>query len=441
MSLLTYVTLAQQNTEVISFHVGQTQLSEKQKVQLQKATSSLKEEDRLLISVLTYNYVKRKHVSSFLAPRQAEEIAKYLKGLGFYSKIHKQAAADSAKGGAPVVTVVASHLNMQTLTDSDTETEPEESSISEPEEKQYIALKDKFGEKPSQFFTINPLKDTMLMADEGTVLYVPAGSLMSEDSVVLELKEYYQLGDFLKEDLMTVSNDELIETGGTIYLNAETSKLGSEPVFINPKMGIDVEFSNQKEGMEVFLPEPNVSPINWLTTDQIVSEGTFYAMEIQYDYLGDTLAKKIFDSEEELKAYQNWKIDEAERLKLQKEAELKRREKRESTLQTIYNLGYINCDRFIEESFQPLVLDAPADAQVECFLVFQDVGVMRGNRLDGKIEFSKVPMNKTATLVAVSFTNEESWYYSSRFTIGSGAPKINLEQKDDDFIQQQIRLF
>ncbi|MFM6983870.1 MAG: hypothetical protein ACKOXF_07040 [Chitinophagaceae bacterium] len=63
-----------------------------------------------------------------------------------------------------------------------------------------------FPEKPSQFFVIDPLKDTLIIGKEGTRLLFKKGSLMSTKKVQIELKEFYQLGDYIKSGLATVSN-------------------------------------------------------------------------------------------------------------------------------------------------------------------------------------------------------------------------------------------
>jgi hypothetical protein len=424
-----------QDEHKIIFHLGQTQLSDKHKVQLRKIVTDLKDEHSLTIYPLTYDYINRAHFFSNLSDQQSKEIIAYLGGFGLKLLIKKVEIQTEYKGN-PVGLVFKR---------GNTQPSPVDVSTQFPANKdQYITVAEKFEEKASEFFTIWPQKDTVLHAKDGTVLSLLANSLMCEDSVVLELKEYYKLGDYLKDNLMTVSNDELIETGGTIYLDAFNKMNPNETVYINPAIGIGVNFASDKMEMSVFLPESNINPINWLTPSDIISQGTYYAMEVQYDYLGDTMSKKIFDSEEELQAYQEWKEQKIKRQKEKAERIAREQklidEKRNNSMFHIYNLGYINCDRFLENETQPLVLKSPVIPQIECFLVIEGIGVLKGRTKGDQIRFLKVPMNKTATLIALSFTHDKSYYYKSTYKAGDEEPNIQMRPVKDEFIQEQLSI-
>jgi hypothetical protein len=70
---------------------------------------------------------------------------------------------------------------------------------------------------------------------------------------------------------------------------------------------------------------------------------------------------------------------------------------------SVANLGWINCDRFIEPN-DPVdfIVKAPADNNTKVKLVFSDLnGVLRANVVDGNYVFSKVPKGTAATVFAV----------------------------------------
>lgn len=172
--------------------------------------------------------------------------------------------------------------------------------ITDDEPKKYISVKDHFPEKPSQFFTIQPNRDTVIMGKEGTVLYINAGALLSDEEVQVELKEYYQIEDYLKGDLSTRSNGRFIETGGSIYLNASEKDNPNKKVNINPKKGVGVDFTigENDPNMQVFVKDPNSRETNWVLPQSSQRKTNYRMTRTITDQNGRVLEKVEFDSEE-----------------------------------------------------------------------------------------------------------------------------------------------
>ncbi len=85
----------------------------------------------------------------------------------------------------------------------------------------------------SQFFTINASKDTIIICNNGTALNIKANSFTHQNKalvkgkVQLEIKEAYSFTDVIAHALHTVSNSNLLESAGMVFMNAsqEDSKL------------------------------------------------------------------------------------------------------------------------------------------------------------------------------------------------------------------------
>lgn len=92
------------------------------------------------------------------------------------------------------------------------------------------------------------------------------GSIVNED-VELELTEALNLQDFISNNLLTVSNNQMLESGGMLKLSAKT-KDGKE-INLDPlkPMNIRVPYTQFKSGMEVFSSEDGS---NWVTTGNSV---------------------------------------------------------------------------------------------------------------------------------------------------------------------------
>ncbi len=70
---------------------------------------------------------------------------------------------------------------------------------------------------------------------------------------------------------------------------------------------------------------------------------------------------------------------------------------------SVANLGWINCDRFIEPN-DPVdfIVKAPIDNNTKVKLVFSDLnGVLRANVVDGNYVFPKLPKGTAATVFAL----------------------------------------
>lgn len=76
-------------------------------------------------------------------------------------------------------------------------------------------------EKQAQEFVINNRRDTLIDCVDGSTFFIRAGTFAAGNEVRLIIKEYYSYEDIVSNKLTTLSNGELIESGGMIHIYAE----------------------------------------------------------------------------------------------------------------------------------------------------------------------------------------------------------------------------
>ena len=109
----------------------------------------------------------------------------------------------------------------------------------------------------------------------------------------------------------------------------------------------------------------------------------------------------------------------------------------------LYNFGFINCDRFIDEPQKPFMVnldETNINTTANYYLVFNDIrGVITGSTSAKELSFGEVPVNKQATLIAISFEGSQAYYFSSLVTTGSKSNlKVSLKPVDEKFINGEL---
>ena len=125
---------------------------------------------------------------------------------------------------------------------------------------------------PLQTFTISPFENIILKGQRGVKIHIEADSFVYmngipvKEPIEIELKEVYLKSGMIRENLTTTSNNQILESGGMIYLNATSY---DENVSIRPDQPIHIEMAKSQNGL---LPGMNIfngqrygteAPINW----------------------------------------------------------------------------------------------------------------------------------------------------------------------------------
>lgn len=123
-----------------------------------------------------------------------------------------------------------------------------------------------------QLFTIISSRDTVITGEQGTKLYIEANSFVDlkdmkvEGEINIELKECYKVDDMLKENLTTLADNKVLESGGMVYIGAKSNskelklKAFTDIEMVNPQSEVTADTS-----MFLFYGKRNEQTydINW----------------------------------------------------------------------------------------------------------------------------------------------------------------------------------
>jgi hypothetical protein len=413
---------AQQTSHNLIFEKDQTELTLSQKEELNTLMSRLYDGEKLSIYPVTVDAGSNKYRYSQNANEQALAIANYAETVGF-DLLGVPRNFPSNHDGISVSVNLKYH-------------KPQYLDAGE----QAYTLQANYPEKESQFFLIDPLKDTTIYGVEGTIVHIPARALTTKMKVEVELKEFYKMADMMINDLSTVSNGSMIETGGSIYLDAKEHKT-QKNVSINPQIGLDVAFTNGKDDpeMEIFIKDPSSTRMNWIRPRRVTSSVTrkWSMTETLLDMDGTVISTKTYNSKKE---WDDHLKEEADKKKAEEVIVAKKQENYERL--KVYDLGYINCDKFPNEAKMQFAVTADDSLVAEYFIVFDDVkGVLKGNTQGRMVSFGEVPKERSGTLVAVAFYGDKSYFYKKSVVLKNAqTAKVQLQPVAKSYVDQQLAM-
>ena len=130
----------------------------------------------------------------------------------------------------------------------DTTSKPiDETSLSIDERRNLLKELLKTFEVEPQQFIIDNTKDSLLACKYGTVVLIPANALEGKTGIVFTVKEFYKQSEFILNNLTTVSNNQLLESGGMLYLKATYN---DKDVAVNVKNPIKIFLPDTKWNMD-----------------------------------------------------------------------------------------------------------------------------------------------------------------------------------------------
>ncbi len=183
-----------------------------------------------------------------------------------------------------------------------------------------------------QEFKIDALEENIIEGKQGTIIKFPNGCFEMDYTkenreISVLLCEYYSLKDIVLSGLTTVCNAAILETGGMIYLEAYVN--GKQ---LKLRKGVDIQIvfpfksNGKKEDMLSFDGEKKDGLINWKTNEKGIVTMTDNVLENE-NFITDPEGEEFWEGEGESDYF--WKLD--------------------GYLMNTNNLGWINCDRFIED--------------------------------------------------------------------------------------------
>lgn len=285
----------------------------------------------------------------------------------------------------------------------------------------------------SQKLTVSSNKKTKVRGKGGTIIHVDPIDLSAEDgqplgkTIDIELKELINQKDFLKANAQTISDGQLLMSGGAYYINMTSD---GRQLKLKDKRGLKVEFPKLIENeMSLFYGQrDSLGQINWKEAAQKFE-----------DVPKDSSYTEINESSETV-----WVIEresdldialDSTRASLTKEEKKKIKEQSKNyALSTqlykaveINQFGWINCDRFFEIPNKTNLQLAfnPKDSIVSAYayLVFEDIKsvlqypyfVMGDKTFNSG--FNSIPVGSKTKLIVFSLKNGKIFSHKSDLTI------------------------
>lgn len=293
---------------------------------------------------------------------------------------------------------------------------------------------------PVQTFAIDPRKDAQIVGALGTVINIPANTLRCTDGSIpprmdMELTEVYGRDMLVNAGIHTVSNGRMLESGGTVLLEAHCRNC---PGTVVPGKTIDLSFPRDgeaKEGMETFIGRKDrAGNFNWERDGRSANGGS----ETRYRYY-------INDREVSREAF------------MALEAEMKEREQVEENLEAVAanstaldayllkssELGWINCDRFYDsEEVTDMIVQVDTALRPSVRLVFDNINaVMAGNydARSGQVRFTGIPVGERVRVVGYSIVNEVPYMASQPTVVRANASEtLRLQETTRSGMEQQL---
>ncbi|MCC6371665.1 MAG: cytochrome c, partial [Bacteroidia bacterium] len=156
---------------------------------------------------------------------------------------------------------------------------------------------------PSQLFSINPKRDTLIETKSGIILQLKANGFLNkfgevpDKEIELEVKEAMTAADIIKAGLSTTSNGALLETGGMFYINARS---GEESLTIDQSKSMQVNVpSATDKPMSLFEGQrTKTGDINWINPVPMKKQlATVDILQLNFypPHFLDSLAQMGFD--------------------------------------------------------------------------------------------------------------------------------------------------
>ena len=300
-------------------------------------------------------------------------------------------------------------------------------------------------EDVTQKFTFEAIKPIVVKGRQGTVITIDPKNLETESGgdltgkeIIVELKELVNQYDLARSDAQTISDGQVLISGGAYWLNVTTEGTNLR---IREGKSIKVEFPRlSDEEMSLFYGQrDSLNQMNWLRTDIKFSGGDDPSAisdlsEVEVDELSLENSDTIYDDEKTRKT----------KRKISQEV-IKNRNASAKLYQAIElkQLGWINVDRFYELTdsrdlrfaFNPR--DSVTSAMV--YLIFEDINSVltttyfKVNDTILNNVFYRIPGNGAVKLVGVTIRNEEVFAFQELFNLESDSQiEFRLEKTSEE---------
>lgn len=286
-------------------------------------------------------------------------------------------------------------------------------------------------EDPSQTFNVSTSKPTQVKGKKGTIISINPSDLETVDgkpvgkNIQLELKELTNQQQLLRTNAQTVSNGQLLVSGGTYYINMTSN---GQQLKLKGGKSLSVAFPklSDKEMALFYGQRDTIGQINWLKANEILTAKQHIAPQAD-------VTKKTVKKKSDIDALFDY-IESGDTTTTQEEREqYARREKNFKVEQKLYEavnvqqFGWVNVDRFLEVENRTdfLVKMNPLDSinNGNVYLVFKDINSVtqqyyyKGTAKDNSLRFEGLPVGYKIRVIAYAVKEERAYAFASDVTI------------------------
>ena len=321
-----------------------------------------------------------------------------------------------------------------------------------------------------QIHTLENGKENIIQGEKGTWIKIPENAFVDKNGeavkgeVVVNLKEYYSKKDFIADRLSTISKGNLIKSAGMIHIEAKSM---NKQLSLAKDKEIEILFPKMNQQYSTFYGErmddgsmdweidknaTQPQPANFddlavtMTLDgkglELVDKEEAEARNASANFDGREGALEIFTDSMSLE-HKNYK----DSVRLVEVNEMKNDWKAKKTLSTRLrsnNLGYINCDRFMDRKTYDaeILVEVTNDVRaISGFLVFKNLNsVMEIRQQEKNIFFynANFPLGMNVDLIIVGRDdNNELYLYQNSFRLSKkNAKKIELVKSSYDKLDE-----
>ncbi len=270
-----------------------------------------------------------------------------------------------------------------------------------------------------QEFKINHYQDNVIYGQQGTMVKFSANCFSTQnlgncDEIEITLCEYYNMEDIILSGLTTRSVEDILETGGMIYLEA---KCNGKVLHLKEDHPIQVFFPNNsgdlKKGMKPFNGRNDDGTVDW----DLNKDGKVDAIPEDTPIMNEPSTNPDVEELEEWDGEGGYYTEA------------------DGYLMEINKMGWINCDKFTSYPIQThLIANANTKLKMCYRLVFKDIkSVLPGYEYspEGSVKFEGLPKGKEVVVVAYGVSKDKStaWLGYEEISLGKiNQVDLNIEQ-------------
>lgn len=290
-----------------------------------------------------------------------------------------------------------------------------------------------------QKLTAPASKKSTVKGKKGTIIHVDPQNLETEDGsplgkkITVELLELTQSGEFLRNNVPTVSNGRLLVSGGAYYINMISD---GKQLKVKEGKSLEVQFPKiAKEKMSLFYGQVlEDGGMNWVGGEES------FVPEKKPNAKKESVKPKSEDSDPvgDILAFLEDSALVNQTIKDEKRNESIRTEMRDK-----YNIpgldlyspisfsgfGWINCDRFLEEERPLFVINSIERGEemlvVNRYLLFKSINSTMFGQNSAR-SFLYIPKGEEVELIVVGYDGND-FYYSAKSLVVTG----NMDVESD----------